>query len=48
MQEHKVYTEQLLNFYEDVTLFPSIQLTESVSGTNAVELCKQAIINDSR
>ena len=48
MQEHKVYTEQMLSFYEDVTLFPSIQLTESVSGTNAVELCKQAIINYSR
>ena len=48
MQEHKVYTEQLLNFYEDVTLFPSVQLTESVTGSNAVELCKQAILNDSR
>ena len=48
MQEHKIYTEQLQVFYEEITMYPSVILAETVSGSNAVALCKQAILNDSR
>jgi len=43
MQEHKIYTEQLLDFYEDVTMFPSVQLTESTNGNQAIRLCRLAL-----
>ncbi len=43
MQEHKVYTEQLQQFYEDVTIFPNVQLTGTVSGVQAVQLCQAAL-----
>ncbi len=43
MQEHKQYTEQLLDFYEDITLFPNITLTETTGGKEVVERCKNAL-----
>ena len=43
MQEHKVYTEQLIQFYEDVTLFPNVQLTDSATGVQAIALCQNAL-----
>ena len=43
MQEHKQYTEQLMDFYEDVTMFPNITLTETVDGHEVVERCKIAL-----
>ena len=43
MQEHRVYTEQLINFYEDVTMFANVQLTETVSAANAFILCEEAL-----
>ena len=43
MQEHKHYTEALINFYEDVTLFPNVQLTQSTTGEEAFRACRQAL-----
>ena len=43
MQEHKIYTEQLLNFYEDITMFPNVQFTSSTSGLTALEYCQLAL-----
>ena len=48
MQEHKVYTEQLQTFFEDVTMFPSVVLTESTSGSDALSLARQAVIQSSK
>jgi len=46
MQEHKVYTEQLLNFYEDVTMFPNVEFTTSVSAQVALRSC-QLVLEES-
>jgi ABC-type cobalamin/Fe3+-siderophores transport system ATPase subunit len=43
MQEHRVYTEQLQTFYEDITMFPNVQLTQSTEGNQAIALCQQAL-----
>ena len=43
MQEHKVYTGQLQEFYEDITLFPNVVLTESTTGPAAVVQCRLAL-----
>lgn len=43
MQEHKIYTEQLLDFYEDITMFPNVQFTSSTSGLTALENCQLAL-----
>lgn len=43
MAEHKHYTDELLNFYEDVTMFPSVILTESTSGADAIAKCSLAL-----
>lgn len=45
MQEHRVYTEQLQSFYEDITMFPNVQLTQSTEGDQAIALCQQALRN---
>lgn len=44
MQEHKVYTEQLINFYEDVTMFPNVQLTDSQTPENVLLMCEDALL----
>ncbi len=43
MQEHKVYTEQLMDFYEDITMFPNVQLTETVNPIAVLEACRLAL-----
>ncbi len=43
MQEHRIYTEQLLSFYEDVTMFPSVELTMTVSPRETLSLCEEAL-----
>jgi len=43
MEEHKVYTQQLLDFYEDITMFPNVQLTDNIPGEAVIPLCKQAL-----
>jgi hypothetical protein len=43
MQEHQIYTEQLQTFYENVTMFPNVQLTSTVPATAAIELCRNAL-----
>lgn len=39
MQEHKHYTQELLNFYEDVTMFPNIVLTETEPARKVLARC---------
>ena len=43
MQEHKIYMEQLITFYEDVTMFPNVQLTQSTTGEQALQLARLAL-----
>lgn len=43
MQEHKIYTEQLINFYEDVTMFPNVQFYNTPTGAQAIEMCRQTL-----
>jgi hypothetical protein len=44
MQEHQVYTEQLLNFYENITMFPSALIeNEEADGTRALRRCQEAL-----
>ena len=45
MTEHRVYTEQLQAFYEDITIFPSVELTKSTSGEDALQLARLALEN---
>lgn len=43
MQEHELYTQQLLNFYENITMFPNVQLhNEPTNARAALSLCHQA------
>ena len=43
MTEHKQYTEQLMDFYEDITMFPNLTLTETVSGEEVVRMCQETL-----
>lgn len=44
MQEHQIYTEQLLNFYENISMFPNVQLlNESPPATAVIARCTQAL-----
>jgi len=43
MQEHRIYTEQLQNFYEDITMFPSVPLVSTVPPREALSLCEEAL-----
>ena len=43
MQEHKIYTDQIQNFYEDITMFPHVQLTASTEGREAIGMCQVAL-----
>ena len=43
MTEHKQYTEQLMDFYEDITMFPNLTLTETVSGYDVVRMCQETL-----
>lgn len=43
MQEHELYTQQLLNFYENITMFPNVQLNHVPTDARAaLSLCLQA------
>lgn len=47
MQEHEIYTQQLLHFYENITMFPSVQLNnEDTNGSNAVRLCLEIVARE--
>ena len=43
MNEHKQYTEQLMDFYEDITMFPNVTLTESVPGRDVIGMCSLSL-----
>lgn len=44
MQEHQLYTEQILNFYENITMFPNVQLHhEFVPAIVVIERCLSAL-----
>ncbi len=43
MQEHKHYTQELLSFYEDITMFPNVVLTETVNARAAIAKCSNAL-----
>lgn len=44
MQEHELYTQQLLSFYENITMFPNVQLkNEPTNAGFALTLCHQAL-----
>ena len=44
MQEHEAYQTQLLDFYERVTMFPHVQLTDSKGPGEVLSLCRLAIL----
>ncbi len=48
MQEHETYQTQLLDFYERVTMFPNVQLNESVSAPDVLNLCRAALQESGR
>jgi GTPase SAR1 family protein len=37
MQEHEQYSEQLIDFYDRITMFPSLQLNETVDATEVIK-----------
>lgn len=43
MAEHKQYTEKLMDYYEDMTMFPNVTLTQTRTGTDIVAMCSEAI-----
>lgn len=44
MQEHQIYTEQLINFYENISMFPNVQLfNESLPASAVIVRCKRAL-----
>lgn len=44
MQEHQVYTEQLINFYENITMFSNVQLmNEDIFPSEALNRCHRAL-----
>jgi hypothetical protein len=48
MQEHETYQTQLLDFYDRVTMFPNVQLMDSKTPEQVIQLCKQAILDSGR
>jgi hypothetical protein len=48
MQEHEVYQTQLIDFYERVTMFPNVQLTDSQTPENVLAMCKEALMRSGR
>ena len=43
MTEHRHYTQELLSFYEDITMFPNVVLTETVNARAAIAKCSNAL-----
>jgi len=48
MQEHEAYQTQLIDFYERVTMFPNVQLTQTVSAETAIGMCQNALVESGR
>lgn len=48
MQEHEAYQTQLIDFYERVTMFPNVQLTDSREPETVIQMCKQAVRESGR
>ena len=48
MQEHETYQTQLIDFYERVTMFPNVQLTETVRPETAIAMCQNALMESGR
>ena len=48
MQEHEVYQTQLIDFYERVTMFPNVQLTDSQAPEDVLVMCKDALLRSGR
>ena len=44
MQEHETYQTQLIDFYERVTMFPSVQLNKTYSATDVLQMCAKAVM----
>lgn len=46
MQEHQVYTEQIISFYENITMFPNVQIQhEFVPASAVISRCVSALKN---
>ncbi|MBM4058571.1 MAG: hypothetical protein FJ275_10120 [Planctomycetes bacterium] len=44
MQEHQIYTEQLLNFYDNITMFPNARMeNEDTDAQLAIAKCREAL-----
>ena len=43
MQEHEVYSQQLIDFYERITMFPNVQLTDTQPATTVLEACRTSL-----
>ena len=48
MQEHEAYQTQLIDFYERVTMFPNVQLTNSQTPERVLMMCKEALQESGR
>lgn len=44
MQEHQLYTEQIINFYENITMFPNVQMHHESTPASAIfRRCQEAL-----
>ena len=43
MQEHEIYTQQLIDFYDRITMFPNVQLTNTQQPSDALTACRLAL-----
>ena len=48
MQEHETYQTQLIDFYERVTMFPSVQLNRTYSTSEVYNMCDAALAEAGR
>lgn len=48
MQEHEAYQTQLIDFYERVTMFPSVQLNRTYSASEIYGMCDRALAEAGR
>jgi len=45
MQEHELYSQQLIDYYERITMFPNVQLTDTRPAGAVLEACTNALRN---
>ena len=43
MQEHDLYSQQLIDFYERVTMFPNVQLTKTEQPETVLDACRRSL-----